>query len=116
MWMCIIYFRYDKLWKYNLIKKLIKVIDFQKFNYLKGILILNKLDILNEIKISKNEIKNFISNLIYLEMNLNDDNNFQKIKNRINECINNNELLSSNLITKFYGDKSELFFLENIML
>ena len=96
---------------FNLIKRLIKVIDFKKLNYLNCILILNKLDkldILNEIKITKNEIKNDISNLIYLEMHLNNEESFNEIKNKISEYINKSELLSSNLITKYSDKKIQL--------
>ena len=89
---------------FNLIKKILKVIDFEKFNYLNCILILNKIDIFNEIKINYNDIKNNI-NLIHLEMKLNDENSFKQIKNKINEYINKSKSLSSNLITKFYGKK-----------
>ena len=38
-------------------------------------------------------------------MHLNDYDSFINIKNKINKCINNSELLSSNLIAKYYGNK-----------
>ena len=98
---------------FDLIKKLIKVIDLNKFKYLNCFLILNKLDILNEIKFTKYEIKEKFSNLLYLEMHLNDEDSFNKIKNKILECINKSESLDSNLITKYYGINK--FKLENII-
>ena len=96
----------------NLIKKLIKVIELTKFNYLNCIIILNKLDASNEIKIIKNEIKERFSNLLYLEMHLNDEDSFNKIKIKILECINKSESLTSNIITKYCGINK--FKLENI--
>ena len=76
---------------FELIQKLAQNIQIEKFPYLKIILVLNKLDLKNNRKISDNELKEFLVNnksLDNIEISIKEGNNIFKLIKKLNALIN----------------------------
>ena len=94
---------------FNLIKEFIKNINFNKYKYLKAILVQNKIDLENERQVTKDEIKDFIdkNNSIDIhEISIKNGDNINELVNKINKAVNENKNeLPSNLVLENINSK-----------
>ena len=97
---------------FKLIKDLIKAIKFEKFPYLKKILVQNKLDVESTRKVPSFEIKEFLDSIQGLdnqEISLKNGENVQELIKKINHFVNEtkNEL-PTNVVSEALGKNKNL--------
>ena len=94
---------------FNLIKEFFKNINFNKYKYLKAILVQNKIDLENERQVTKDEIKDFIdrNNTIDIqEISIKNGYNINELINKIDKAVNENENeLPSNFVSENVNTK-----------
>ena len=97
---------------FKLIKDLLKAIKFEKFPYLKKILVQNKLDVESTRKVPSFEIKEFLDSIQGLdnqEISLKNGENVQELIKKINHFVNEtkNEL-PTNVVSEALGKNKNL--------
>ena len=89
---------------FEIIKKLIPLLNLENFPYTKKILIINKKDLINENKINEDDIKNFLeSNKTFIKYEIslkNEDNNLIELINQINRNLNDK---SNNISLNYFS-------------
>ena len=89
---------------FEILKKLIPLLNLENFPYTKKILIINKKDLINENKINEDDIKNFLeSNKTFIKYEIslkNEDNNLIELINQINRNLNDK---SNNISLNYFS-------------
>ena len=89
---------------FEILKKLIPLLNLENFPYTKKISIINKKDLINENKINEDDIKNFLeSNKTFIKYEIslkNEDNNLIELINQINRNLNDK---SNNISLNYFS-------------